>query len=321
MNFRRPLPPRLSNTIYFALLSLLALLCACGGGASGTPSGKTQPSAPTGALPQFAHVFLIVEENHGFQDVVGNPGMPYFNGLIAKYALATQYYADTHPSLPNYFMLTAGATIATDDSFSGTVSQDNVVRALIGAGKTWKCYAESLPSAGYLGPNVYPYIKDHNPCTYFSDVTGSSTQAGNIVPFTQFSSDTSNSTLPDYGLIVPNLNNDAHDCPPGVSVCTDAAKLANTDQWLKTNLDPFLNSAAFKDSLVIITFDEAEPADTTYGGGHVATVLLSSKSKPAYQSTKLYQHESTLRLMLKVLGVSDLPAAAASAPDMGEFFQ
>ena len=55
--------------------------------------------------------------------------MPYFNGLIAKYGLATQYYADTHPSLPNYFMLTTGATIATDDRFSGTVTQDNAIRA------------------------------------------------------------------------------------------------------------------------------------------------------------------------------------------------
>ncbi len=315
------MPPRLPNTIHSALWSLLALLCACGGGSSGGASGKTQPPTITGALPQFAHVFLIVEENHSFQDVVGNSGMPYLNGLIAKYGLATQYYADTHPSLPNYFMLTTGATIATDDTFSGKVTQDNVVRALIGAGKTWKCYAESLPSAGYLGPNVYPYIKDHNPCTYFSDVTDSSTQAGNIVPFTQFASDTSNSTLPDYGLIVPNLNNDAHDCPPGMSACDDATKLANTDQWLKTNLDPFLNSAAFKNSLVIVTFDEAEPSDTTHGGGQVATVILSPKSKAAYQSTTLYQHESTLRLALKVLGVSDLPGAAAAAPDMGEFFQ
>ncbi|GAC1429062.1 MAG: alkaline phosphatase family protein [Terriglobales bacterium] len=262
-----------------------------------------------------------MEENHSFQDVVGNSGMPYFNGLIAKYGLATQYYADTHPSLPNYFMLTTGATIATDDRFSATVTQDNAIRALIGSGKTWKCYAESLPSAGYVGPSVYPYIKDHNPCTYFSDVTNSSTLAANIVPFTQLASDISNSALPDYGLIVPNLNNDAHDCPPGMSACDDAAKLANTDQWMKTNLDPFLKSAAFNDSLVIITFDEGEPTDTAHGGGHVATVIVSPKSKAAYQSTTLYQHESTLRLMLKVLGVSDLPGAAASAPDMGEFFQ
>jgi hypothetical protein len=43
--------------------------------------------------------------------------------------------------------------------------------------------------------------------------------------------------------------------------------------------------------------------------------------KAGYQSTTLYQHESTLRLMMEALGVTDLPGAAASAPDMAEFFQ
>jgi hypothetical protein len=42
---------------------------------------------------------------------------------------------------------------------------------------------------------------------------------------------------------------------------------------------------------------------------------------PGYQSTTLYQHESTLRLMMEGLGVTDLPGAAATAPDMAEFFK
>jgi hypothetical protein len=40
-----------------------------------------------------------------------------------------------------------------------------------------------------------------------------------------------------------------------------------------------------------------------------------------YQSTTLYQHESTLRLMLEGLGITaGLPGAAATAPTMWEFF-
>jgi hypothetical protein len=31
------------------------------------------------------------------------------------------------------------------------VSADNAVRKLLAASKTWKAYAESIPSAGYLG--------------------------------------------------------------------------------------------------------------------------------------------------------------------------
>ena len=89
---------------------------------------------------------LVVEENHNYSDVVGSSSMPYLNSLITKYGLATQYYANTHPSIGNYFMLTAGQTITTDDGFTGTVNDDNIVRQLLAAGKTWKDYAEWLPS-------------------------------------------------------------------------------------------------------------------------------------------------------------------------------
>jgi len=251
--------------------------------------------------------------------------MPYLNGLVSANALATQYYADAHPSLPNYFELTAGAgtsiTGTSGDSYSGVVTQDNVVRALTAAGKAWKCYAEALPSAGYLGGDDGAYIQHHNPFAYFSDVQQSSTQAANIVPFTQFAADISNNTLPDYAFIVPDVNDDAHDCPPGLTSCTDTQKLANADQWLSTNISPLLASSAFQNSLLMITFDESEDTDTQYGGGHVPAVLVSPLVEPGYQSTTVYQHESTLRLMLEGLGVSDLPGAAATAPDMSEFFR
>ena len=247
--------------------------------------------------------------------------MPYLNSLASANGLATQFYANTHPSLPNYFMLTAGATIAADDGFIGIVSQDNVVRALTAAGKTWKCYAEGLPSVGYLGGDALPYAHHHVPFAYFSDVQNSSTQANNIVPITQLATDISNKSLPDYAFIVPDLNNDAHDCPPGMSSCSDIQTLADADQWLAAQFKPLLASSAFKNSLLIITFDESVFTDLSHGGGQVATVLVSPLAKPGYQSTTLYQHESTLRLMLEGLGVTDLPGAAASAPKMSEFFK
>src|SRR2546426_2433819 len=45
-----------------------------------------------------------------------------------------------------------------------------------------------------------------------------------------------------------------------------------------------------------------------------------TKSKRGYVSTTLYQHQSTLRLMIKGLGVTSFPSDAATAPDMSEFF-
>ena len=126
-------------------------------------------------LPTFTHVFIVVEENHNYSSVVGTSAMPYLNSLATKYGLATQYYANTHPSIGNYFMMTTGQIITNNDSFTGTVNADNVVRHLLAAGKTWKAYEESLPSVGYLGPDTGSYVRRHCPLSFFSDVVNSST--------------------------------------------------------------------------------------------------------------------------------------------------
>jgi hypothetical protein len=267
-----------------------------------------------------AHVFVLVEENHAYSSIIGNPAMPFTNSLAQQYSLATQYYANRHNSLPNYFMLTVGDLVTTDDTFTGTVTSDNVARAVTAAGKTWKIYADSLPSVGYLGPTVTPYGKDHNPFTYFSDVLNSSSQAANVVPFTQLATDMQNGTLPDYAMIVPDFANDGHDCPNEASNCTDTDKLAHIDSWIQTNVGPLINSSAFSNSVLIYTWDESSIDDTANGGGHIPTILIGSSVRHGFQSTTLYQHQSTLRLTMELLGITDHPGASASATDMNEFF-
>jgi hypothetical protein len=314
------------QTIVGFAIAVAIVQSGCGGSSSQSSGGGTGGNAGvSNNTPHFAHVFIVVEENHSFNDVIGNSNMPYLNGLASSNGLATQYYADAHPSLPNYFTLTTGEgtsiTGTLGDAFDGVVTQDNAVRALTAAGKTWKCYAESLPSPGYLGTDSGSYLRRHNPFSYFSDVQNSSSQASNIVQFTQLAADISNNALPDYAFITPDVNNDAHNCPPGMTTCSDEQKLANADQWLSNNISPLLASSAFQNSLLIVVFDEAEDTDTTHGGGHVAAVIISPQARVGFQSTTLYQHESTLRLMMEGLGVTDLPGGAARAGDMGEFFK
>jgi uncharacterized protein YjdB len=279
-----------------------------------TSEGKTGTSAVAVTAPnpggaRFNHVFIVVEENTDYADVIGNSSMPYLNSLAQQYGLATQYYANTHPSIGNYFMLATGQIVTNNDSYSSIVSVDNVVRALLAAGKTWKSYAEDLPSVGFTGASSGNYARKHNVFALLSDVVNDPVQVNNLVPFTQFSTDLAGGTLPDYSNIVPNQCNDAHDCP-----------LSTADLWLKTNIDPLIQSAQFqRDGLLLILFDEAG-GDNANGGGRVAWVAVSGKSKPGYQSTQRYQHQSALRLSLKVLGVTSFPNAAATAPDMDEFF-
>jgi len=243
------------------------------------------------------------------------------NSLASAHSLATNYFANVHPSIGNYFMLTTGQVETIDDAFTGTITDDNIVRALTGAGKTWKGYMESIPSAGYLGGDVVPYLKHHDPFSYFSDVTGSTAQAANIVPFTQLQADLAANTLPSFAFISPNSRDDAHDCPTGAATCADTDKLAAADTWLKTNIDPLINNAAFANSVFIITWDEGDITDLNNIGGQVATVLVGTHVKAGFKSTTFYQHQNTFRLVLDLLKVGDRPGASATAGSMNEFFQ
>jgi phosphatidylinositol-3-phosphatase len=314
------------------LLLVMIELAGCGGSnvssnpptPTPTPIGTPVPGpnpTPAPTVPAASHVVLVVLENHSLSQVMGSPFMPYLNSLAAQHALAENYFANVHPSIGNYFMLTTGQIETNDDNFTGTVSDDNLVRALAGAGKSWKAYMENLPAPGYTGASVHLYLKHHNPFAYLSDVLDSSPQAANMVPFTQFPADLSSASLPAFAFVVPNAQNSAHDCPGGASACSDSDKLATADKWLKTNIDPLINSPAFSNGVLIITWDEGDAADMANGGGQVLTVIAGMQVKAAFRSTTFYQHQSVLGLILDLLSVSDHPGASAMAPTMGEFFQ
>lgn len=280
-----------------------------GCGSHGLGPSPVQTPVPAGQ-PTFGHVVLVVEENHSYSEVIGNSSMPYLNDLASQYGLATQYFANAHPSLPNYLMLTTGLTETFDDNFSGTISDNNSVRELVKAGKSWKAYEESIPAAGYLGGDAPPYLRHHDPFSYLSDVQNNQSQAANIVPFSQFVTDLANNALPQFSFITPNVNNDAHD-----------GTLAAADAWLQANIAPLLANSAFQSSgLLIITFDEGDTSDVDHGGGHVATIIVSSKPRTGYQSQAVYQHQSALRLALAASGLTSFPELAGAAPDMIKFF-
>jgi len=289
-----------------ALAFCVLSLAGCVGQAAMTPP-------PPASSVRFGHVFIVVEENANFGNVIANPALPYLNGLANQYGLAANYFANAHPSIPNYFELTTGQILTLIDASTPhnfPVSSENVVRDLLAAGKSWKSYAEDIPSVGYTGDDTGRYAVRHNPLAYFTDVQNDTKQVQNLVPFSQFATDLNAAKLADFSFIVPNLCNDAHDC-----------SLATADIWLKTNIDPLIQSPQFqKDGLLIIVFDEADTLDFTSGGGHVAAVIVSPLAKRGYKSIAFYQHQSVLRLALEGLGVTKLPGDAATAPAMWEFF-
>lgn len=295
---------------YSRPLAVLALL-------AGLPLAA---AAQTSAAPPLDHVFVVMLENHSYDQVIGNPAMPFLNSLAKRYGLATNFYANTHPSIGNYFMATAGQIVTNDDHWEGVFDGDNIVRALAKAGKTWRVYAQALPAAGHVGGSRYPYSKHHNPFAYFSDVRGNPDMAANMVEYGRIWKDLETNALPNYAFLVPDKQNDAHDCPVAKKPCRDDDQLAAADQWLEQNIGPLVKNPEFmKNGLLVIDWDEAEEHDHAHGGGHIAVVMVGGRVPPGLRSDRFYQQESVLATSLAALGVRARPGAFAGALVMSEF--
>ncbi len=267
-------------------------------------------------IPASKHVVLVMEENQSYSTVVGKTSVwPNLNNLINIGALPTNYYADSHPSIGNYFMLTTGQLLTTNDNSTTVWNVDNIARRMLASGVPFRIYAEGI-TQGYLGGNTGLYLIRHNPFAMLSDIADS-TQVANqtIWPFSQFAVDLANGTLPEFSYIVPDVNDDAHNGTP-----------QQADTWLQTNvITPLSNYSAFEpggDGVLIVDFDEAATSDTTYGGGHVSPVLWGPNVKVGYTQTSstVYQHQSMLATMMEALQLSNPPGTAATAPPMAEFF-
>jgi PKD repeat protein len=293
------------------------------------PSFATISSAQ---VPQVRHVVIVLEENTDYADVCGpnNTSMPFLCSLKSQGSFSGNYYAPTHPSIGNYDDLGWGVVTTSDDSCDPKTcgfpyTANNIVRASQTVGKTWKGYAESLPSTCYFGGDSGSYAVRHSPIPYISDVQ---TNCSNRYvafedPNLGFAHDLASTTLPNFSFITPNLCDDGHDCTlPGSST---------PDQWLKDNvLQPLLDSGHLNpttgDTVVIVTFDESN-ADNTNGGGQVYWFMIGKGVKQNYESTGpsaapgFYSHESTLRVIGEMLGASlSGLGGAPTAPDMAEFF-
>ncbi len=284
--------------------------------ATPTPTPKPTPTptpTPTAAVPPQSPIVLVMEENHSLSEV--ESGMPYLMSLAAKGGLGINYYANMHPSLPNYLWIGTGSNdgVTVDEcesALAAPLNVDNIAREMTKAGLKWKAYEESLPSVGSMVCSTSSgYVQKHDWFAYLSDVVGTAEQ-DYMVPFTQFATDLANNALPAFSLVTPNVNDDAH-----------TGTLAQADSWLQTNIGPLLASKAFQaggSGLLIVVFDEG--TTDVNGGGQVAIVLYGPKVKVGYQSTKFYQHQSTLRTVLEAMGITTFPQYSATAPDMADFF-
>ena len=59
--------------------------------------------------PRYAHIFMIVDENKSYERVMNGQDAPTIAALARQYGSATNFYAETHPSEPNYVAIVGGS--------------------------------------------------------------------------------------------------------------------------------------------------------------------------------------------------------------------
>lgn len=256
---------------FCALMRALPLPALLGAAA---PLPAALPAAPP------SHVVLVIEENHGYDEIIGSSAAPYMNALAKSGALMTQSFAVTHPSEPNYLELFSGSTQGvTDDSCPHAFSAPNLGSQLLAAGKTFTGYSEDLPYAGYTGCGSAAYAYKHNPWVMFPAIPASSNQPFSAFPQGHFQD------LPLVSIVIPNLNDDMHD-----------GTIQGADSWLQANLDGYVQWARNNNSLLILTFDEddngpdnhitsnhaiqAAFAPTAPGGKVISIDFVGSRTSP-----------------------------------------
>jgi hypothetical protein len=280
----------------------------------------------------FSHIFIIVMENEAAAAIFGAVGAPYINGIGARFAEALDYYAVSHPSLPNYLALTEGTPNpldGTDCSVGPSChvagSHTNVVDEIEASGRTWVAYMESMPAPCTI-TDAGEYAVRHDPFVYFDDIRdgAGSRCARHVLPYdaSEFDAQLAAGSVPDYVWITPNLCNDGHDACGGDPV-------RHTDQWLAQNIPPILASPAFQQNGVLfVVWDEGTTNDACCGqgggGGLVALFAISPLARSGLRSTQQANHYSLLRTIeiawrLGQLGNTN-PAIAAGTTTLGPLF-
>lgn len=311
---------RPARTAAALLGALLAVSCSSSpkvvaGGAATTVFGSALPASTTSTtlapitaatpcagrpgVATYAHVLVIVMENHGYADVAAHS--PYLDKLAAACGLATDSHGVAHPSLPNYLALTSGGTQGVTDDCTGCSTGATSIFQQVGD-KGWKAYEEDLPAAGFTGATAGNYAKKHNPAAYFTAVKAAyATQA---VPLGTLAAgaladDLAHDTLPQFAFVTPNLCHDGHDCP-----------LATGDAWLAGWVPKILASPAYQAgrTALFVTYDE----DDNTAANHIYTVVAAPAVPAGTSVSTTLDHYSLLATVEDLLGLGRLGNAAAA---------
>jgi len=216
---------------------------------------------------------VVMMENEGALNIIGNPALPYVTSLAADYGSATRSYAFAHPSLPNYLAIVSGSNQGvTQDQPPSAGSFPNVPTLgdqLAGAGFSEKAYAENLPADPTDDAGLYAVR--HNPWEYFPHAKITVADASAMI------GDLDGVNPPDFVWYTPNVTDDGH---TGVPVNTAGQQLADTEAFLARFIPSVQATSWYRGGgVIIIEWDEALGSDSSGlnggTGGRVPTIVVS----------------------------------------------
>jgi phosphatidylinositol-3-phosphatase len=272
--------------------------------ATGGVSAAMAESEASAGIPRYEHIFVIVEENRSYSEIIGAHSIaPNINRLAAQYGQATQFYAEVHPSEGNYVAMLGGDTfgIHDDDAYyckpkmqdsmcpksnkadyvDHTVTAPSLVDQLEAQGLTWKAYMESIPAPGsgaarwptadkpVVGVPAEVYAVKHNGFMTFKRVQDDPRRAEKIVGFDALERDLASGKLPNYAHIVPNQCNEMHGRDQGPYIPKDCNK-SNPDGLIKRG-----------DRIVGKLVDDIMHSAVWGAAGHVAIVITFDENGKA----------------------------------------
>jgi hypothetical protein len=264
------------------------------------------------------HLAVIMMENKELGQVVGSANAPYVNNtLLPQARLFTNYYAVSHPSLPDYLVLTSGddSGCVVDTCPRNSVAGNNLFQQLNDAGSTWKAYAEDMPSNCYASDSG-PYLVRHNPPTYYTSLagTGPGSCGANDVPWSALAGDLGTSSLPALMWLAPNQYDDMH-TDRNTAPCQLGTALANQvcqgDTWLQQNLPTILSDGGRNDVTVLIAFDEGSSG--AGGGGQVPLIEVGPNTCDGCTVSAPFDHHGLLNAIEDWFGV---PRLSPAVPDL-----
>jgi hypothetical protein len=263
-----------------------------------SPSHSERPSSVPSHLAPMVVIFM---ENHERSDVLGSSSAPYERRLLTQGRDYVNYFAVTHPSLPNYLAFASGSTNgkASDEIVAGELSlHPTLWDQLTASSVSWAVYEETMPSACYgqdaAGTAPADYALKHNPATPFRSVYSDPAECSNVQPLSSMEP----AHLPSFSFIAPNECNDGHSC-----------ELATSDGWLAQQVPSLVAAGAD----VVVTYDEGGSdlgLGGSSGGGHVFAVEVGPGVPAGSVVARPLNHYSLLAGIEARFGMPPIGAAA-----------